>query len=95
MPDILFIAGFVLIPLGFGLVPGMLPRRVPLTSRWALWLALLAISGWYLSSMREAPQPSPWLALVPFWLSSLLSLYVLVAETGRAGINRKTTKRPG
>jgi hypothetical protein len=94
MPDTWVIAGYILIPIGFGLVPGLLPPRVPLTARWTLWLALLALSALYVSSLEDAPDPYFWLALVPFWLSSLLSLCVLVAEARRAGRSRRKAAEP-
>jgi hypothetical protein len=87
MPDLWVIAGYIFIPLLFGLVPGLLPRRIPLAARWILWLALLALVAGYVTAMRSAPPPFPWLVLVPFSLSSLLSLYVLVADTRRVGKN--------
>ena len=37
MDDPLTIAGTVLVPLGFGLIPAFLPRSVPLFVRWAAW----------------------------------------------------------
>ncbi len=91
MADIWVIAGYVLIPLGFGLVPGLLPRRVPSTVRWTLWLMLLALSAAYVSTLHEAPDPYPWLALVPFWLSSLLSLSILIADARRASRRSRST----
>lgn len=95
MPDAWVIAGYVLIPLGFGLVPGLLPRRVPLTGRWILWLALLGTCTWYVASMRDAPHSLNWLALVLLWLSSLLSLSVLIAETRRRGVGRRNARTSG
>ena len=94
MPDAWVIAGYVLIPLGFGLVPGLLPTRMPPTVRWSIWLALLAISAAYVASIKDRPEPFPWLVLVPFWLSSLLSLYLLIAEAGRVQ-SRRSRARPG
>ena len=85
MPGLPFIAGCILIPLAFGLIPAFLPPRVPTISRWILWLMLIALSGWFVLRMSERPHPLTLLALAIFCLSSLLSLYVLVAETKRAG----------
>lgn len=83
MPDTWFIAGSILIPLGFGLIPGMLPRRVPLARRWALWLVLVGVATGYVASLRDASHSLPELALALLGLSSLLSLVVLLAETAR------------
>ena len=94
MPDLWVIAGYILIPLVFGLVPGLLPRRVPLAVRWGLWLVLLVTWAAYAQALRAAPAPFPWLVLVPFWLSSLLSLLVLVAETRRERRARGRVVRP-
>ena len=94
MPDAWVIAGYILIPLGFGMIPALLPRRVPMTVRWILWLLLLATSAAYVHSLSDKPDPYSWLVLVPFWLSSLLSLYLLVAETGRAGRGRRAAAPP-
>ena len=93
-PDIWVIAGYVLIPLVFGLIPGFLPRRVPLAVRWCLWLVLLVTWAAYAQALRAAAPPFPWLVLVPFWLSSLLSLVVLVAETRRERLARGSAARP-
>ncbi len=95
MPDTWVIAGYVLIPFSFGLVPGLLPRRVPPTIRWALWLGLLAVCAAYVHSLQDKPDPFSWLALVPFCLSSLLSFYLLVAETGRRGRARMRARPQG
>ena len=83
MPDLWVIAGLVLIPLTFGLVPAFLPLRVPLRARWASWLALLIVTAAYGYSLRGA-EPFNWLVLVSFSVSSLLSLYVLAVETTRS-----------
>jgi hypothetical protein len=83
VPGTWFIVGSILIPLGFGLIPGMLPRRLPLADRWALWLALLAVAAGYVASLRSAPHALPGLALALLGLSSLLSFVVLLAETAR------------
>ena len=85
MPDNWVIAGYVLIPFCFGLVPGLLPRRVSPAMRWVLWLGLLAASAVYVRSLQGEQDPFQWLALVPFGLASLLSLILLVADTRRAG----------
>ncbi len=84
MPDTWFIVGCILIPLSFGLVPGLLPRHVPMTGRWGLWLVLLAVFIWFVHSTRAAPSSLQGLALVLLCLSSMLSLSVLIAETRRA-----------
>ena len=81
----LFIAGCVLVPLGFGLVPAFLPRKVPIFVRWCLWLVLLAVSATFVSTMRGAPQSYGAMALGIFWASMLLSLVTLVVETRRDG----------
>jgi hypothetical protein len=94
MPGLWVIAGYILIPMAFGFVPGLLPRRVPLAVRWCLWLVLLAACAAYAQALRSAPLPFPWLVLVPFWLSSLLSLLVLVAETRRERRARGRAVRP-
>ena len=90
MPETWVTAGYVLIPLGYGLVPAMLPRRVPLIVRWTLWLALLAAAAAYVQTLGGMPDPFSWLTLVPFSLSSLLSLFVLLVETHREGRGAKT-----
>ena len=79
-----FLAGYLLIPLGFGLVPAFLPRRVPIAARWGLWLALLAAGAGYALMMKGASDPFIWLALGCFAASSILSLIFLVAESDRA-----------
>jgi hypothetical protein len=84
----LYFAGYVLMPLGFGLVPGFLPRSVPLAARWTLWLALLALAAAYLAFLRGAAFPFPVIAFGVFLASALLSLSVLVAEARRG--RRKT-----
>ena len=94
MPDTWVIAGYVLIPFAFGLVPGLLPRRLPQGIRWTLWLALLAMSAAYVGSLQGEPDPFQWLALVPFGLASLLSLILLLGETRRAGRTARRDARP-
>lgn len=79
-----FLAGYLLMPLAFGLVPAFLPRRVPVAIRWGLWLALLAASAGYALMMKLASDPFIWLALGCFAASSVLSLVFLVAESDRA-----------
>lgn len=83
MHDALIVAGSVFIPLAFGLVPAFLPATVPALFRWTLWLAVLALTGWYVHLMRETPNPYPFLALVILLVSAGLSMVVLVVETGR------------
>ena len=92
MPGTWFIAGCILTPLGFGLVPGLLPTRVPLVARWTLWLILIGLASWFLGTVSDLPKPFPLLARCAFWLSSLLSLYVLLVETGRARRRRSLAK---
>ena len=84
MLEVLFVAASVFIPLVFGLVPGFLPQGVPVVARWALWLAVIVVTGWYVHSLREAPGPYPDLALGILIISATLSLIVLVIETDRA-----------
>ena len=83
MDEILFTAALVLVPLLFGLVPGFLPMRTPALVRWGLWLAVLALAIWYGLAMKDAAG-AVWLVV---WstiaASAILSLLVLVAETGR------------
>ena len=78
-------AGAVLIPLAFGLVPAFLPRSVPIFIRWCLWLVLLAASATFVGAMRAAPPLLAWLAFGTFCASMLLSLWVLIVETRRSG----------
>jgi len=92
MPDTFFTIGCILIPLGFGLVPGLLPPRIPIVARWGLWLAVIALASWFLAAVADLPIPYPWLARSTFWLSSLLSLYVLLADTGRISRRRRLAK---
>ena len=51
----LFLAGSVLVPLIFGLIPGFLPTRSNPAIRWILWLAILGSAAWYGNAMAEAP----------------------------------------
>jgi hypothetical protein len=89
MPGTFFIIGCILIPLGFGLVPGLLPMRFPIVARWSLWLSLFALASWFVGAVDDLPSPFPSLARGSLWLSSLLSLYVLLVETGRVGRRRR------
>lgn len=82
MADGLFLAGSVLVPLIFGLVPGCLPVRTHPAIRLGLWLAALALAGWYGYAMTDAPASYRLLAWVSIGVSALLSLIVLVTETG-------------
>ena len=88
MPDLWVIAGHVLIPLTFGLIPGLLPAGVSLHVRWASWLMLVAAGTTYVAWLQGGPDPFHWLGLASFTLSSLLSLYVLVAESRRRRVRR-------
>jgi hypothetical protein len=92
MPGTFFIIGCILIPLGFGLVPGLLPTRVPIVARWGLWLVVIALASWFLVAVGDLPSPFPSLARSTFWLSSLLSLYVLLVDTGRVGRRRRLAR---
>jgi hypothetical protein len=83
MPDIWVIAGHILIPLAFGLVPALLPGRVPLRARWVLWVALLVGGGAFVAWLQDADDPFHWLGIASLALSSLLSFCVLVVERGR------------
>jgi heme exporter protein D len=84
MPTGKFLAGYLLLPLAFGLVPAFLPRRVPMAARWGLWLVLLAAAAAYALAMKSEVAPFVWLALGCFTASTTLSLLVLVAESRRA-----------
>ena len=84
MREALFVAASVFIPLVFGLVPAFLPVGVPILWRWILWLVILAVTGWYVHLVREAPSPYPLLALAILMVSAVLSLVVLVVETSRS-----------
>ena len=84
MPTGQFLAGYLLLPLAFGLVPAFLPRQVPLGARWGLWLALLAAGAGYAAAMKAEVAPFVWLALGCFAASATLSLMVLVGESKRA-----------
>ena len=84
MPTGPFLAGYLLLPFAFGLVPAFLPRRVPAAARWALWLVLLLASAGYTLRMKSENEPFIWLALGCFAASSALSLVVLVGESRRA-----------
>jgi Na+-transporting NADH:ubiquinone oxidoreductase subunit NqrB len=85
MPDIWVMAGHVLIPLVFGLIPACLPSRVPLRARWASWLALFAGGAVYVAWLQGAVDPFHWLGIASLALSSLLSLCMLVMEGRQAG----------
>lgn len=89
MLEPLFVAASVLIPLAFGLVPAFLPPRVPALARWSLWLVVLALTGWYVHLLRDAPSPYPLMALIFLIVSAALSLIVLVVETGRTAHRRR------
>ena len=80
-----FLAGYLLLPVAFGLVPAFLPRRVPPAARWSLWLLILLAGAFYVLAMRRESEPFGWLALGSFAVSSALSLVVLVVESRRAG----------
>lgn len=82
MTDGLFLAGSVLVPLVFGLVPGCLPVRTHPAIRLSLWLAALGLAGWYGYEMSDAPASYRQIAWVSIGVSAILSLVVLVAETG-------------
>lgn len=84
MPSGLFLAGYLLLPIAFGLVPAFLPRRAPSLVRWGLWLVILLAGAVYALAMQRAGGPFGWLALGCFAASSALSLYVLVAESRHA-----------
>ena len=92
MPGTFFTIGCILIPLGFGLVPGLLPTRVPIVARWGLWLVVIALASWFLVAVGDLLSPFPSLARISFWLSSLLSLYVLLVDTGRVGRRRRLAR---
>jgi len=83
MPEPLFMAGTVLVPLAFGLVPGFLPPGSHPAFRWGLWLAVLGLTGWYGVAMTDAPESIRLLAWATIAVSATLSLIVLMAETGR------------
>ena len=83
MTEALFVAASIFIPLVFGFVPAFLPVGVPVVIRWLLWLAVTAAIGWYVHLLRDAPSPYPELALAILLVSAVLSLVVLVVETGR------------
>jgi hypothetical protein len=78
-------AGAVLVPLGFGLVPAFLSKRVPIAVRWCLWLILLAASAIFVTATSGTPQPFAFLALASFCLSTSLSFWILMVETMRSG----------
>ena len=83
MPDALFFAGSVLVPLVFGLIPAFLPVGAPQVVRWLAWLAALALTVWYGAAMRDAPDAFRLVAWGTIAASATLSLIVLVAETGQ------------
>ena len=83
MPGISVIAGHVLIPLAFGLVPALLPSRMAVQQRWGIWLLLAIAGSAYAYWLQSAADPFPWLVIASFSLSSLLSLFVLVVATMR------------
>ncbi len=84
-----FIAGAILVPFGFGLVPAFLPRAVPVFVRWCLWLIVFAVSVTFAAAMQGAPQYFGWMALGSLCLSMLLSLWLLIVDTRRAGSGPK------
>jgi FtsH-binding integral membrane protein len=84
MPTGAFLAGYLLLPIAFGLVPAFLPRRVPVAARWRLWLAILVAGVGYALFMKRENEPFVWLALGGFTASSALSLFFLVLESHRA-----------
>lgn len=92
MDDPLTIAGAVLVPLGFGLVPAFLPRSVPLFVRWAAWAAVLAAAAAYIAALAGAPPPFQPVATISAAVAALLSLLVLLAETRREA--RRPSPRP-
>lgn len=79
----LFLAGSVLVPLLFGLIPGFLPGGTNPAIRWILWLAVLGLAAWYGNAMAEAPASYRLLAWATITVSALLSLIVLIADLGR------------
>ena len=76
-------AGTVLVPLVFGLVPAFLPVRTNAIIRWGLWLAVLGLAAWFGLAMNAAPESIRLVAWATIAVSAALSLVVLVAETGR------------
>ncbi len=85
MDDALIIAGAVLVPLGFGLIPAFLPPAISLSLRWATWAVVLAAAAAYVATLERAPPPFQMVALATAGLAALLSLLVLLAETRRPG----------
>lgn len=83
MLEALFVVASIFIPLIFGLVPAFLPASVPAIVRWVAWLAVLALTGWYVHVLRDAPSPYPLLAFIFLIVSAALSLVVLIVETNR------------
>jgi hypothetical protein len=83
MPTGAFLAGYLLLPVAFGLVPAFLPRRVPPAARWGLWLLILLAGAAYVLAMKRENAPFVGLALACFAASSALSLIVLVLESRR------------
>ena len=79
-----FLAGYLLLPIAFGLVPAFLPRRIPPATRWGLWFIILLAGVAYMLAMKREGEPFVWLALGGFAASSVLSLSVLLAESRRA-----------
>ena len=94
MDDPVIIAGAVLVPLGFGLVPAFLPRSVPLFVRWALWVAVLAAAAAYVAVLAATPPPFQAVALISAALAALLSMFVLLAETRRADRDQGAAAQP-
>lgn len=83
MTDILFQLSPVLVPLAFGLVPAFLPPCASQLLRWGMWLVLLGLGAWYGLAMRDEPAAFRMIAWLTVAASALLSLIVLIAETGR------------
>jgi len=79
-----FLAGSLLLPIAFGLIPAFLPRRYPAAVRWGLWLVILLAGVGYALAMKRGNAPFIGLALGSFAASSALSLFVLVVESRRA-----------
>ncbi len=88
MPTGAFLAGYLLLPIAFGLVPAFLPRRIRPVARWGLWLAILLAGASYVLLMKRENAPFVGLALGCFAASSALSLFVLVVEGRRAARRR-------
>lgn len=57
--------------------------RSPAALRWGLWLVLVGLAAWYGIAMGGAPAAYRLVAWATIALSAILSLVVLVTETGR------------